>query len=208
MSLIPVREALRMLEAERLVSIEPNKGARVAPLSIDRMKSAYAVRLLLEPEAVRLSTPNLDGRTLATARLVKDQMVDAMRRDDPSEAARLHRRLHFLFYEACESEWLLEIITMLFDQTERYRRLSAPLRSDVDEVDLEHARVLDAIGAGDPQAAARSLELHLGRTTDLMSSAYQVGNSDPDASASSRTEHSDRIPEAPQAFSDVTLGSG
>ena len=56
-SLIPVREALRILETERLVESIPNRGARVVGLSIDDLNDLYAVRSVLEGEAVRTSKP-------------------------------------------------------------------------------------------------------------------------------------------------------
>ncbi len=59
-SLIPVREALRILETERLVETIPNRGARVAGISREDMEDLYRVRVLLETEAVRLSPPMTD----------------------------------------------------------------------------------------------------------------------------------------------------
>lgn len=58
-SAIPIREALRRLEGERLVEVLPNRGARVAPIGIDDVIGIYRVRILLESEAVRLAVGRL-----------------------------------------------------------------------------------------------------------------------------------------------------
>ncbi|HZB03994.1 MAG TPA: GntR family transcriptional regulator, partial [Actinomycetota bacterium] len=74
-SAIPVREALRRLEAERLVESVANKGARVAELSFPDLADAYRLRTILEVEAVRLALPSLTDDDLARARALKDEMT-------------------------------------------------------------------------------------------------------------------------------------
>ena len=57
-SLIPIREAMRKLEVERLVDSTPNKGARVASVSLDDVRDVYQTRIALETEALRRAWPN------------------------------------------------------------------------------------------------------------------------------------------------------
>ena len=66
-SSIPVREALRRLEAERLVESSANKGARVAELSFPQLADAYRLRIVLEVEAVRLALRELTDEDLSRA---------------------------------------------------------------------------------------------------------------------------------------------
>lgn len=63
-SRMPVRDALRQLEAEGIVSIHPTKGAHVARMDATEIREIFAVRALLESEALRLSVPNLAKETL------------------------------------------------------------------------------------------------------------------------------------------------
>lgn len=170
-SLIPVREALRMLEAERLVETTPNKGARVAPLSLSDMRDAYRARIVLETEALRQAYLNITPAIIDQARTLKDQMVDRLRRGDET-AFDLHRRLHFSFYEPSRSEWLLHFIEILWNNTERYRMLATPLHPTTEEVGQEHARVIDALEGRDPEEAAEALRRHLEHTAQLLVDAY------------------------------------
>ena len=81
-SLIPIREAMRRLEVERLVESIPNKGTRVAPVSIEDVQDVYATRVLLEVEALRRAWPRLDAAAVGEVRALCDSMVERVRRSD------------------------------------------------------------------------------------------------------------------------------
>src|SRR5260370_8280233 len=66
-SRIPVREALRQLDAEGLIAIVPNRGAVVPTLSSDDIEELFSIRALLEHELLRLSIPHLPQEELAQA---------------------------------------------------------------------------------------------------------------------------------------------
>jgi DNA-binding GntR family transcriptional regulator len=166
-SLIPVREALRLLEAERLVETIQNKGARVSPLSLDDIVDAYQTRIVLEVDALARAYPKLTADELAAARRLKDDMVRRFKKGDDSAYA-VHRDLHFAFYDRSESMWLLHLIHMLWDHTERYRRLATPLHPNYDEVGEEHARIIDAVEARDVRGAKKALREHLQTTVRLL----------------------------------------
>lgn len=172
-SLVPIREAMRMLEAERLVDSIPRKGARVATVSLDEVRDVYAIRIVLEVEALRRGWPRFDGGLLEGIRATRATMVDHVRRDD-RRFYDLHRQVHFGLYERAESPWLLHLIEILWSHTERYRRIAGRLRSFVDEGADLHGKVLDAIEAGDLDAATRALRRDLERTAHLIFSAYQA----------------------------------
>src|SRR5215831_18505414 len=66
-SRIPVREALRQLDAEGLIAIVPNRGAIVPALSPDDIEEIFSIRALLEPEVLKRSIPHLTQEDLAEA---------------------------------------------------------------------------------------------------------------------------------------------
>ncbi len=155
-SLIPVREAIRKLETERLVETVPNKGARVARISAEDIADSYQARVLLETGALRIAYPNLDQGAVEHAGGLMDRMVDAFDGGDWNLGIELHRDLHFFVYEHAKSPWLLYVIEILWAHTERYRRLGTP-----DPDGGEHAKMLDAIAAGDIEGAVEALRLDL-----------------------------------------------
>jgi DNA-binding GntR family transcriptional regulator len=171
-SLIPIREAIRRLEVERLVDSVPNKGARVAPISLEDVRDVYATRVLLEVEALRRAWPRLDEEAVAEIRELREAMVERVRRDDP-RFYELHRQIHFGLYERSGSPWLVHLIEIVWSHTERYRRLAASLGTFVAEPADLHGVVLDAIAAGDIDQAAAALRQDLERTVNLIIETYQ-----------------------------------
>ena len=169
-SLIPVREALRILEAERLVETIPNRGARVAGISREDMEDLYRVRILLETQAVRESPPMTEEEVAEYAEVL-DRLKKAATDGDDHLVMKLHRQYHFGIYGRNSSRWLTTLIDLLWKHTERYQRLSLHFRHDA--ADDEHREVLDALASGDSEAAAAALRAHLQSTAKLVGDAYQ-----------------------------------
>lgn len=171
-SLIPIREAMRKLEVERLVDSTPNKGARVASVSLDDVRDVYQTRIALETEALRRAWPNLTPEVVDEISEVRERMVERVRRDDETFYD-LHRQVHFDLYERSESTWLVHLIEILWSHTERYRRLAAKLDSFVDEGTDLHSKLLEAVRSRDLEAAEDALRNDLQRTARLMFDAYE-----------------------------------
>lgn len=171
-SLIPIREALRKLEMERLVESTPNKGARVAPVTADEVHDVYSVRILLETDALRRSMPRLTEADVESMHEIYSQMLALGRRDD-QRYPELHRKLHFLLYEKCDSPWLLHMIETLWSHTERHRRLASKIVDFATDLGSDlHRGIIDYVEAGDVEQAVQSLERDLSRISDLVASAY------------------------------------
>ena len=170
-SLIPIREALRILEAERLIRNVPNKGATVTELSIQDMNDLYAVRMLLEGEAVASSGPLTAERSDYLESLLVELEAAEEAGDIPT-TMRLHRDFHFGLYERTESSWLLFVIDVLWKHAERYRWLSLQYRPDV--ANDEHRAILRALERGQMDLAAEALRTHLDTTRGLLESAYTM----------------------------------
>lgn len=171
-SLVPIREAIRKLEMERLVESIPNKGARVAPISATDVEDVYATRIALEEQALRKAFPEITPQDLEEIRALHEEMIVLVRRDD-SAFYDLHRRVHFSLYERSQSPWLIHMIEILWSHTDRHRRLAARLRPFVDFGDDHHGRILDAVEAGDVEAAVEALRKDLQRTSTLVIGAYR-----------------------------------
>ena len=116
-SRIPVREALRQLEAEGLVSISPNKGATVVSLSTEELREIFEIRALLEPAALTFAFPNLTEQVLLDAQTILDAL-DA----ESSESAwgELNWQFHLLLYNCSSRPKLVSMIDGLRISSERY----------------------------------------------------------------------------------------
>ncbi|HSJ27503.1 MAG TPA: GntR family transcriptional regulator [Acidimicrobiia bacterium] len=173
-SLIPIREAIRKLEMERLVESIPNRGARVAPISIEDLQDAYATRMAIEGEALRKAVDNVTPAQLAQMRSWRHEMASNVQRRNEA-FYELHRQLHFQMYESSGSAWLVHTIEILWRHTERYRHLAARMKPFVEVGDDLHGHILDAIETGDADAAVAALHRDLQRTADLVADAYCSG---------------------------------
>jgi len=168
MSPMPVREALRRLDAAGLVEHVPHRGARVRELSVDDLREVYEVRLQLEPLAVAHAAERFteaDARRAAGA--LARHVASYRGGGTVHETFAAHTEFHFALYEAARSRWLVRLITPLWESSERYRLALPPrYRRALEERRAEHERVLAACVERDPERAARELHDHLARTAN------------------------------------------
>ncbi|MGI5461184.1 GntR family transcriptional regulator [Streptomyces sp. CA-249302] len=162
-SRVPVREALRMLEAEGLTEHEPHKGARVPRLTRHEVEMIYRMRERLEPLALVESLAQLDESD--HERLEKVQLrIEA--NDDVQKFLDLDREFHMLTYRGCAIDPLNAMVTRLWNSTQHYRRAYVALggRNRMWIVNSEHRLILDAVLRRDRTDAERYLEGHIRRT--------------------------------------------
>jgi DNA-binding GntR family transcriptional regulator len=158
-SRMPVREAIRSLEAEGLVIARPNRGSFVAPLDPDDAAEIFDIRASLEALALRRSIPNMDDakKKAATDALARLEQANSDASSD------LHRDFHLALYAGAGSR-LLRLIGQHIDAAERYLRLEATLVGTMDEDRYEHRALLEATIAGDVRCATRLIERHVAGT--------------------------------------------
>ncbi|MBX8567468.1 GntR family transcriptional regulator [Pseudomonas cichorii] len=120
-SRMPVREALRQLEAQSLLRVETHKGAVVAPLITEDAVDAYGLRILLESQALRLSIPLLDTEDLATAR----RCIEALEIEtDYSKMGTLNRLFHMALYAKTPNKRLMRLVEEGLNEEERFLRFN------------------------------------------------------------------------------------
>ena len=158
-SITPVREALRILEAEGMVISEPHRGVRVAPLALDKVTATYVVRRLVEGYAMQRATRQMSRRDLAEARRLLAE-EDTLRQDMDTQAIReLNHRFHFFFYDRIGMPALADEIRSLWQSFPWDMLLSAELRSA--ESHLEHEAILNAVENGDLEEVRSRTEAHI-----------------------------------------------
>ena len=193
-SRLPVREALRMLEAEGLTEHTANKGARVPALDRHELDVLYQMRERLEPLALTESLPHLTGSQIREL----EDLADRIAADtDLSEFLVLDRAFHLGSYAGCGTEHLLATVTRMWNSTQPYRRmfmtLGGPDRRWI--VDHEHRLILDAIKRQDSVDAERFLSGHIRRTRieldqhpELFGSPHRAGRTDTDRTSTTRRQ--------------------
>lgn len=157
-SKIPVREALKRLEAEGLVEFKRNKGAVVTRISEPELAQMFEVRVLLEVKAITLAVPNMTASDLARADAICAAFLSE---DDVGRSSELNWDFHACLYAPAQRPFMLELIRSIHDKLERYLRIQASLSAGKARADLEHRAIVDACRAGDAPLAARLTEAHI-----------------------------------------------
>jgi DNA-binding GntR family transcriptional regulator len=163
-SRIPVREALRLLASDGLVTLVANTGAWVAKLSLDECVETYLIRERLEPLLLRRSLPHLDEAALTRLELLIESM------EAPggcvTEFLRADREFHLSSYAGAPPGETAQIIGRMWNTTQHYRREFSKLAhgTGLGVTHLEHRLLLDCIRRRDPDDAERVLVMHIRRT--------------------------------------------
>jgi DNA-binding GntR family transcriptional regulator len=160
----PLREALRLLEGEGLVEARPHRSIVVSPLSASEIEEVYAMRVLLEATAIRVTVPSMGTSELAHLRgLLAEMNFHAGRRDARGWEGP-HERFHATLVAGVQGSYRRQLVG-LARASRRYRR--AHLGSQPyawERGAAEHERIADACESGDADAAAAALAAHLAQT--------------------------------------------
>jgi DNA-binding GntR family transcriptional regulator len=169
-----VREALSRLSAEGLVTAEAQRGFRVPPIAARDLSDLSDARVEIEclclRRAIAAGDVEWEARILAAyhrlSRVPEREPTDPKRLGDAYAAA--HAAFHAALVDACDNPWLLKMRSLLFDLSERYRRLSVPMQNPRRDLDGEHRGIMEATLARDSALARRLLAEHLQRTTKIL----------------------------------------
>jgi DNA-binding GntR family transcriptional regulator len=179
-SVVPVREAIRLLEAEGLVTFERNVGAQVALMEETEYVHTMQTLSIVEGAATALSTPNITAEHIRRAREVNQEMVNCLDDFNPHRFTELNREFHSVLFEECPNPHILDLVhrgwnrmNVLRDST--FSFVPGRARQSV----AEHEQLLQLIERG---ADALEIELaaraHRTATLDAML-AYQAEHKHP-----------------------------
>ncbi|MCU1401957.1 MAG: hypothetical protein QOG18_2006 [Microbacteriaceae bacterium] len=157
-SITPVREALRLLENERLVVSEPHKGVRVSGIDLERIDAAYVLRRLTESFAARRAAFRMSRHDLAVLKQMLDE-ADAAAGDADFDSYEANRAFHFYIYERCGLPELTKRIAEMWSSFPWDLMLGDAVRTD--DSRHEHRTIVEALDRGDADDVARALENHL-----------------------------------------------
>ena len=167
-STLPVREAIRRLEAEGLIVFKPNTGAAVAPADpalFDEMVTSLAV---LEGYATALAAPELQATDIDHLKQINARMIVCMDQLDALGFGRANREFHMFIYERCPNSPIVELLRNTERQLDAIRRTvftHIPYRGR--KSIQEHEQIIRLLRIGAPtskiEQAARNHKLETGR---------------------------------------------
>ena len=164
-SRMPVREALRQLEAQQLLSDTAHKGAVVAPLIQGDATETYELRILLESEALRQSIPRL---TSADHELASGYIAELETEHNYAEIGRLNRLFHMALYSKAPNKRLLRLVEDGLNEEERFLRFNLEAMGLGKLSQDDHRAMLQAAREGDVEHSVELLEQHLNRGVEVI----------------------------------------
>jgi len=164
-SRMPLREALRQLEVEGLVRIEPRRGAIVTPVSIEDIEEIYQLRALLEGEAVVKSLPLLDDEDVCELESLYNKMIKLKADESDTELyMKLNSEFHQIIIEACPWRRIKGYIDTLWKGIPPYT--PSVLANHLDESHNEHRLMVKYIKEKDELRLREITERHILRTKE------------------------------------------
>lgn len=160
-SRIPVREALRRLEAEGLVVFNPHRGAVVSSLSIAEIRELFELRAQIETGLVRRAVTRITGQDIAKAKEILRAYDVAFRDGIVTDWGKLNWEFHSTLYVPANRPFTMAIIHRLHQRSDRYFRMLIVLTHGESRASREHRAILDAVIARDGKEVASLLRQHV-----------------------------------------------
>lgn len=170
-SRVPLREAMRQLQAEGLISVEAHRRAIVTGLTPDTLVEMFDLRNLLESYLLELAIPNIGKTELEQLREICDDMEVT---SDHVEWLTLNREFHRNLYRPAGRAFTLSLVGQLTGKAQRYLSLwSAGKGIDrVDDANREHRKILAAVKTGDGDTAVEVLKTHVSHTRERVEAMF------------------------------------
>lgn len=183
---IPIREALRELEAESLVVSRPGHSVIVSGVDLDELHDLYRLRRLIEVDAIRRAFPHYTAEYLNEARRIYDQLLELPPNQAESRWWGVHRQYHWSFLEPGMTVWSTKLLKLVWQTAERYQRLYILVFGSVEDANEEHQRMLTVAANGDLESFIDAWLHHLDRTEESIATGYKAQHSRTDASPAQR----------------------
>lgn len=159
LSITPVREALKLLEAEGYVSGDSYRGSRVVPFDASASGEILSLRLLLEAQLVRAATDRATSKDLDELRTLADEFASAFQSGDRPGARGVNYRFHRRMYDIAALPQTLHFVQILWARYP-FDLINAAAGRGEDAI-KEHDEILQALASGDSSAAVMSMRRHI-----------------------------------------------
>jgi len=157
----PINQAIHRLASEGLLQVIPRKGVMVAPLSIDDALELIEVRLANESLCISLACQRVTDSDIAALRELNQQIAQASEQRDRIDMMLLDRQFHHLLASIAGNSRLIDILSVIHAQAQRFWATTLSRESHMQEVITEHNAIIDALEQQDLQAADAATRAHI-----------------------------------------------
>jgi len=152
----PFREAMNRLELERFIKIIPRRGFFVSEISIKNINDIFQTRYLVEPQVIECSATSISKEKLMT---MKNKFLN-WRKLSLDEIHFLDWELHYLILEASNNDFLIKMMSNLYEHNQRLRTLAVRETSRIEESINEHLNIVNALLTNDIEKAKEACQVH------------------------------------------------
>jgi DNA-binding GntR family transcriptional regulator len=170
LSITPLREALRRLEAEELVALEAHRTMTITPLTRKELDEVYAVRLRLDPFAARLAAKAASAEDLQRI----FELAQVTDNHDPRATLAANRAFHRAVYSASHNAVLVKMLDQLWNRTDRYRLILLSDHIAGDVAAQEHRVIAETLAARDAYQVEQLVEAHVASAMRLIQQVDSV----------------------------------
>jgi DNA-binding GntR family transcriptional regulator len=167
---IPIREAVRRLEAEGLIVAEPQRAAVAAAVDLDDLGGLYDIRRIIECEVIRRSVASMTDEQVENVRTALAGLEAVTPNNDSAEFWDLHMEFHRTLLEPGATAWIERVLSQVWLASQRYVRLF--VSATIDDAMRDHRELLAACEARDDELAEQILRRHLDRTEAVVRQAF------------------------------------
>jgi DNA-binding GntR family transcriptional regulator len=170
---MPVREALRQLEACGLVSMQTHKGAVVTTIPTEQVKELFELRAMLECDILRRALERCTDQDIADARMILEELEESYRQGDMASWGSLNWAFHKRLYTAADRVQTLGILQGINLRTERHVRLHLVLTDGLGVAEQEHRELLRLCALRETDQAVAFLHEHISSTGRALTAALR-----------------------------------
>jgi DNA-binding GntR family transcriptional regulator len=160
-SRIPVREALRQLEAEGLVTFSPHRGAVVSILSLAEIDELFELRAEIECDLLCRAIPKMTREQIDRATDVLDEFEAALAGGEATRWGPLNWHFHAALYAPAERKFTMGVLQKLHQHSDRYFRMEVLLAHGGTRANAEHRAIAAAVARKDVHEAIRLMREHI-----------------------------------------------
>lgn len=164
----PIREAIRKLEKEGLVTIEPRRGAYASMISTEDMVEILEVRQDLEGLAAFFAADRMTKSQMDELREVSNSYNEAVRQGNMEAMIKHDTRFHHIIVESCRNKILVQMIEQLQELVLRFRYIYYDNFKRAENMPEEHEAIVAAISEGDADKARAAADIHIERLKELV----------------------------------------
>ncbi|MDH0735021.1 GntR family transcriptional regulator [Achromobacter spanius] len=176
LSITPVREALKLLEAEGYISGDSYRGARVVPFDAGASAEILQLRLLLESQLVRAAVERITTQDITELRVLANDFAKAFETGDRAIARGINYRFHRQLYDIAQLPQTLHFVQILWARYP-FDLINSASNRGQDAV-REHEEILQAFASGDASAAMLAMRKHIESGWTVLKSLSGAGESD------------------------------